>query len=227
MTRNAIGLLALGFAAGAALFSTNLLQPATAQDHGNSNAQSGGHDMDPAQMGEMMEKWDEYMKLGEPHQRMAKGAGTWNLTVKMWWMDPNGDPMVSKGTATRKMILDGHYMLETMKTTMTMPGPDGQMQSMPFEGMSLGGYDNYRKVYFSTWCDSMTTGFSKSTGTYNPQQKKYYFYGEMDEPMLGVTGRMVKSVITIVNDDKEIFEMYDLHVAPDYKVMEIVYERQK
>jgi hypothetical protein len=54
----------------------------------------------------------------------------------------------------------------------------------------------------------------------------FTYYGEMDEPMLDVHGRMVKYVSRIVNEDKHVFEIYDLHAGPGYKVVEITYERK-
>ncbi len=45
--------------------------------------------------------------------------------------------------------------------------------------------------------------------------------------MLDIHGRMVKTVIRIINDDKHVFEMYDLAVGDAHKVMEITYARKK
>ena len=51
-------------------------------------------------------------------------------------------------------------------------------------------------------------------------------YGEMDEPMMKVFGRYVKYVHTIVNNDKHVFSIYDLHAGDNYKVVEVVYDRK-
>ena len=63
-------------------------------------------------------------------------------------------------------------------------------------------------------------------GTCDPSGKVFTFYGEMDEPMIDVRGRMVKYVNRIIDDKKHVFEIYDLHAGPDYKVVEITYERK-
>jgi hypothetical protein len=60
----------------------------------------------------------------------------------------------------------------------------------------------------------------------DPSGKLFVGYGEMDEPMLDVQDRMVKYVTRIINNDKHVFEIYDLHAGADYKVMEITYERK-
>ena len=40
-------------------------------------------------------------------------------------------------------------------------------------------------------------------------------------------GRTVKYVTRIINDDKYVFEIIDLHASDDYKVIEITYTRVK
>ena len=52
-------------------------------------------------------------------------------------------------------------------------------------------------------------------------------YGEMDDPMLGIHGRTVKHLTRFVNDDKHIFEIFDLAAGDDYKVIEITYTRKR
>jgi len=44
--------------------------------------------------------------------------------------------------------------------------------------------------------------------------------------MLNVAGRTVKYVNTIVNADKHVFEIIDLHAGDGYKVIEITYQRK-
>ena len=55
----------------------------------------------------------------------------------------------------------------------------------------------------------------------------FTLYGEMDEVMLGVVGRTVKYVTRIVDADKHVFEIIDLHAGDGYKVVEITYTRKK
>jgi hypothetical protein len=43
---------------------------------------------------------------------------------------------------------------------------------------------------------------------------------------LGVYGRTVKYVTRIINDDKHLLEIYDLHAGDGYKASEIVYTRK-
>ena len=77
-------------------------------------------------------------------------AGSWTYAVKMW-MDPSGKPQESKGTSTRKAIMDGHYYLAEHTGKFQMPGPDGKMKDTDFKGMAIEGYDNTAKKFVSSW----------------------------------------------------------------------------
>lgn len=61
---------------------------------------------------------------------------------------PGATPTVEKGTATRKMILDGRVMAEETKS---------QMHGQPFTGHGMHGYDNVTGKTWGTWSDSMST----------------------------------------------------------------------
>ena len=85
-----------------------------------------------------MEQMMELGKPGDNHKVLATMAGDWNYTVKMW-MDPTAKPQESKGTATRKAIMDGRFFVTEHGGKFQMPGPDGKMVDMNFKGMGLGG----------------------------------------------------------------------------------------
>ena len=134
----------------------------------------------------MMEAWAAAGTPGEHHARLAETAGSWNMEVKMW-MGP-GDPMVSTGTAERKMILGGRVLME--EVTSSMMG--GTMN-----GIAMTGYDNVTGKLWSTWTDSTSTGLTSSEGTYDAETGVYTFHGEMPDPMSGG----MKSVLCQVLDE--------------------------
>src|SRR3569832_401364 len=81
----------------------------------------------------MMNKaWAESMTLGEPHKMLAKGAGTWDAEVTMWMAD-GSPPTKSTSSSVNTMLFGGLYQ---------MSKHSGNMMGMPFEGMSIAGYDN-------------------------------------------------------------------------------------
>jgi hypothetical protein len=63
-------------------------------------------------------------------------------------------------------------------------------------------------------------------GIADPSYKRWTYYGEMDEPGLGVIGRHVKYVTRIVDENTYVFDIYDLHAGDDYKVIEMTYRRK-
>src|SRR5262249_28558199 len=134
--------------------------------------------------------------------------------------------MDTKGTSESRWILGGRFLHDQVTSEMMMPGPDGKMMTMKFEGAGLTGYDNFRKCYVGTWADSMGTQLLTMRGAYDPAKKTLTMYGEMDEPAMDQVGKMVRYVTRIVDDNTHIFEIYDLASGEGYKVMEITYTRK-
>ena len=90
-----------------------------------------------------MKQMMDMSKLNENHKLLADMNGSWNYTIKMWMNpDPNAKPQESKGTATRKSVMGGRYVMMDVTGKMQMPGEDGKMKDMQFKGMGIEGYDN-------------------------------------------------------------------------------------
>ena len=173
---------------------------------------------------EMTAKMMEMGKPNENHQLLASLAGDWTNEIKMW-MAPGQPPIVSTGTCTRKPVLGGRFFRAEYRSTMQMPGPDGKMQSMPFTGASLEGYDNAKKKFVSTWADSMGTGIMLSEGTYDPATKTFHYTAEM-EPMPGMKIK-VRQLIQVIDKNHHRFEFYENRGGQEVKTVEIAYTRAK
>ena len=145
----------------------------------------------------MMKAYMDAAAPGEPHAMLAKGAGTWNATVKSW-QDPSGEPMVSTGTETSSMIFGGRY-LESHFT--------GSMMGMPYEGRGMMGYDNGKKKYVGTWLDSMGTGIMSYEGDYDPKSKQIVCHGSYVDPVMGME-MPCRLVSHMISDDQHVFEMW-------------------
>src|ERR1700720_1179669 len=75
---------------------------------------------------DMMKQMMDLSKLNENHKLLASLDGTWNYTIKFWMNpDPNAKPQESKGTAVRKSIMDGRYVMMDVSGKMQMPGENG------------------------------------------------------------------------------------------------------
>jgi hypothetical protein len=173
---------------------------------------------------EMMKQMIEMSKLNENHKLLSSLDGTWNYSIKMWMNpDPNAKPQESKGTATRKTVMGGRYVMEDVTGKMQMPGEDGKMKDMQFKGMGLEGYDNIKKKFVSSWIDSMGTGIQFSEGTYDPATKTLTYTSEM-EPVPGMKSQ-VREVIKIADNNHMTLEWYENQGGGEKKTMEIAYTR--
>lgn len=167
-----------------------------------------------AQDQEMMKRWMEYSTPSDVHKSMAKSAGDWKFTSKMW-MDPAQEPMSSEGTAKFEMIYGERYLQCKVK---------GTMMGMPFEGTATTGYNNATKKYFNTWIDNMGTGIMFTEGTMDASGK-IVLTGSMFDPMTGKNCTM-KETWKMDSENKMTMEMYStLEGGTEKKDMEIVYTR--
>jgi len=175
----------------------------------------------PAMSAEEMAHMQEYMELmqpGEAHERLNYYVGTWDTVTKIWMGGPAAEPMTSTGTSTFKSVLGGNWIMEEHS---------GSMMGMPYQGVGMLGYDNYKKLHVGTWFSNMGTEMLQMAGARNPDSGVVTMYGSMDEPQLGVHGRTVKYVTAPTDADHFSFTIIDLHAGDDYKVIEIGYTRRK
>lgn len=163
----------------------------------------------------MMKAWMEYMTPGEFHKMMAKDDGTWNEEITLW-MDPSAPPTKSTATAVNTMILGGRY--QQSKHT-------GSFNGMPFEGVSLVGFDNARKVFVSSWIDNMGTGIMYMEGKWDDKTKTINFKGKATDPMTG-NEMEVRERFKIIDDNTQVMEMFDVRGGKENKTMEIKFTRK-
>lgn len=161
-----------------------------------------------------MKKWMDYMTPGDQQKKMAKCVGDWKTHSKMW-MAPGGDATESDGTCTGEMILGGRYLLMKHK---------GNIMGMPFEGMSLDGYDNATKMYNSVWIDNMGTGIMYMTGKWNEEKKQIEYTGKMTDPMSGGISD-IRSTVKLNEDGTSYMEMFGSDKGKEYKFMELTTSR--
>ncbi len=162
-----------------------------------------------------MKAWTDYMTPGMPHEMLAKSDGEWTGITTMW-MAPGAPPQTMEGTMNNKMILGGRYQYSTYT---------GTMMGMPFEGISIVGYDNAQKKYVSTWIDNMGTGIMNMTGTWDDESNSITFTGNMIDPLTGKDCQ-VREVFKIIDDNNHVMEMYDNKTGTETKSMEIKFTRK-
>ena len=175
----------------------------------------------PAMSAEELAHMQEYMKLmqpGEAHKVLLNYVGVWDTVSKVWMGGPGTDAMESAGISTFTSVLGGNWVKEEHT---------GSMMGMPYLGLGMMGYDNYKNLYVGTWFSNMGTEMLQMAGSRNPKTGVVTMYGTMDEPQLNVHGRTVKYVVTPTGDDHFTFAIIDLHAGDDYKVIELSYTRRK
>ena len=158
----------------------------------------------------------EAMTPGEAHKQLARMAGDWTFTNKMW-MAPGAPPSESTGTMHAEMILGGRYVQSVWK---------GNMMGQPFEGHGTDGYDNLAKQHVGTWVDNMGTGILYSTGTCDNAGKVCTANGDMIDPVTKKKGS-IKSVTTWTDNNNFKLELFGRDGnGQEMKMMEMVLKRK-
>jgi hypothetical protein len=213
------------------VFATLLATSSFAQSPGTSSTTGSGPDAaQPATVTgqpnpqEMMKQMIELSKLNENHKLLSSLDGNWNYTIKMWMNpDPNAKPQESKGTATRKTVMGGRYVMMDVTGKMQMPGENGKMKDVQFKGMGLEGYNNVKKKFVASWVDNMGTGIEFSEGTYDPATKTLTYTSEI-EPLPGMKS-LVREEIKIADNNHMTLDWYENRGGQEKKTMEINYTR--
>ncbi len=171
--------------------------------------------LDP-KMEEMMKKAETAGKPGPHHKKLDPLVGEWNAEVKSW-MTPGAPPVVTKGTAKSNWVMNGRFVQEEFT---------GDFFGKPFHGMSLLGYDNTKQKYQMSWVDDASTSMFTSEGEAGENGKTLTFEGKYACPVTGRKDTPMKQVLTILSEDKHLFEMHDLSKGENSKTMEITYTRK-
>jgi hypothetical protein len=185
----------------------------------NTTDSTSNEEWKPVDSAKATKAWMEYATPGEMHAMLAKADGNWVGDTKMW-MENGSQPMMSKSEATNKMVFDGRYQMSTHK---------GDMMGMPFEGISIVGYDNSKKKFVSSWIDNMGTGIMNMEGIWNASTKSIEFKGKMTDPSRPGKECNVREIFTFIDDNTQKMEMYgpDAKTGKEFKTMEIKYTRKK
>ncbi len=173
----------------------------------------------PVDSATMMAKMMEYGTPGPMHTMLASWNGTWNDETTMWEYE-GATPQKSTGTAVNTMIMGGKYQHSTHS---------GNMMGMPFEGMSIVGYDNATKQFVSSWVDNWSTGIMNMSGTWDDATKTMTLTGTMPDICRPGKECSFREVFKVIDDNTQHMEMYgpDSKTGKEMKMMEINLTRKK
>ena len=167
----------------------------------------------------MMNKMMEYGTPGPMHQLLTSWNGTWTGETTMWDYE-GAAPQKSQGQAVNEMIMGGKYQ----KTTHS-----GNMMGMPFEGISVLGYDNATKQFTSSWIDNWSTGIMSMTGSWDEASKTLTMAGSYPDILRPGKQCSMREVYKVVDENTHHMEMYgpDQKTGKEFKMMEIHMTRKK
>jgi hypothetical protein len=164
----------------------------------------------------MMKAMIDFSTPGKMHQLLASFNGEWDAIV-ISFANPV-KPDTSKVFQTYSMTLNGLY--QEGKLT-------GDMMGMSFEGRSVTGFDNAKKIFVSTWIDNLGSGIIIMTGSYNESQKTITLNGAQSNPVTGKDSG-IRQVMKVIDKNSYTLEMYgDGYDGKEIKFMEGTFKRKK
>lgn len=181
-----------------------LIAPALAEE------KPAATDAPPQMTEEQMKQMMAMIQPGPQHAQLAKAVGTWKTKSTMW--EPGAEPTTGEGSVTFETVLGGRYIIGRHS---------GNYRGMPFEGMSIDGYDNAKKMYISAWIDNFGTGMMNLTGQPAAGGSGIDLSGTMFDPVTG-TELKVREEMRYEDDTKFTMTMFMQPPggAPEMKVME-------
>lgn len=192
--------LTLGFVAGR--LDTNTVDAAPAVVAQDAAAQ----EMTPEQLA--------YYMPGEHHKLLEVFVGSWDATVEM--AGPEG-AMTMQGSMEARLVMGGRYLQQDFKA---------DMMGMPFEGMSLMGYDGLGKVFESIWIDNSTTDLTTSTGFAAPDGVNFTMLSE-EVDQATMTKREVEQRTRVVSRDEIVYEHWSVGAdGTQTKTLTVTYKRK-
>ena len=169
-----------------------------------------------AQENDPMKAMMDFSTPGAKHKWLADFTGEWDALV-ISFMNP-AKPDTVKMIQTYSMSLNGLY--QEAKLT-------GDMMGMPFEGRSITGYDNAKKMFVFIWVDNLSSGFTYMSGQYDEASKTMNLKGTQTNPMNGKDGN-IREVMKIIDANTYKLEMYgDGPDGKEIKFMEGTFKRKK
>ncbi|MFN0011675.1 MAG: DUF1579 domain-containing protein [Phycisphaerales bacterium] len=164
-------------------------------------------------MDEMMKQYEAVGKPGPQHAWLAKSAGVWKTSMKMW--EPDGKEVdAGPGEVKCKMTMDGRFLAMSFKSN---------FMGQEFQGGGMMGYNNIDKRFESVWHDTMGTGLMMMTGQTSPDGKTLTMSGQCTEP--DGTKCEMKQVSKWASDTSYTETFYKTIGGKEMKQMEIVYTK--
>jgi len=159
-------------------------------------------------MAQMAELGKELATPDENHLFLTQLAGEWTTSSTMMGMEP------TSGSASYEMILGGRFLDGTH---------EGVVMGIPFQGRLTFGYDTYKHKFVASFIDDLGTSLRYAEGTLDKSGAVLSLWGQMDEWMTDEHDKMVLYRIQIQSPTSFTFEIHDLALGDESKVIEVQY----
>lgn len=188
-------------------------QPEKPPAPAESTAKPAMPSMSPEQMAKLLE-------LGSPgpeHALLKMMEGDFKAEVTMW-DSADATPQVSDGVVKNRLALGGRFLLGRFT---------GKVMELPFEGLSLMGFDRLQKQYTSLWADTMGTFMTPvATGSASADGRTLTLSMSWKNPFLGNARESQRQVYTILDDNSMRFEAFSkVEGASEFRSMVVNYTR--
>ncbi len=195
----------------AALIAAGLLAAAEAQD---TTEHPASNEMAAAMSPEMMKAWMEYATPGPGQAALASRVGSWKCLVRHW-QSPDSPVDESWGESEFSMMFDGRFLVQEYQS---------HSHGMRFEGLGITGFNNKTGQYEFTWIDNLSTGMMQGKG--HMERGSMQWQVTMTDPIKGPA--IMWGSETFDHHDRFVSTMYmKADDGRDFKVMEIIYERER
>jgi hypothetical protein len=160
-------------------------------------------------------------EAGKPtaeHKKLEPFVGQWTFTMKIW-TDPTQPPAELKGTMECKWIMDGRFVLQTVRAECAKSGKT-------FEGLGLFGYDAAQKKFTCTKVCGLCGTASTNLVSCDSSGKRFECIKEECCPL---TAQKIKArdEVIIESNDRIVINAYKTFDNREVRVIEIVSIRQK
>ena len=150
----------------------------------------------PEERKRIMQEMMSAAQPGPEHQRLARLAGTWDVSFQMF-SHGGGPSMNAKGVAENRMILGGRFLESRM-----VAGED----PMKMEALVLYGFDRRHAKYTTVGYDTGGTYYVTAAGTWADSSRAITLSGTDDDPIAKHT-QVYDMHLRIVDDDTYVTDV--------------------
>lgn len=141
----------------------------------------------------------------------AKDVGTFDVSLEV--RPGPGEPQLSKGVATGRLISGGTWLVVDFKNETT-----------GFEGHGVYGWDAAKGCYVGNWVDDMRPFMAIAEGTWDPATRTMTWLTDCPSPH----GPMrLRETMQSVDDSTQIMRVFIPSPSGDFEMITATYRRRK